>query len=451
MQTSCPNCQAKFIITQESLVIADGMVRCGQCDHVFDAEQNIVSQGSSGRESLSNVRVTDNLSTGSTSMQSDRSSNEEHNNDGLEITDYQNDGLDEMSGLINDDLMTHEVDPMDKDIFNGLMDEKIEDAPASESDSNLTLDDELLDSVLNDSFVDDLNDTHPDFSLDEQLSESAIETSDSSEDDISRIQKNISHAINKSPENTEDFDDLDSDDLLTQLAQLEADYKSSSSHDEQAFDKDSAADNTAEDATSSAHKFPQIEETIVMEDTSLPERKMPAERPDDSAYFNQSSFSKQSPVALFSWLAATVLLILLLGVQYLHFNSSRLAQNDTYRPFLEILCPISKCELPFFKSTRKIVTIDHDVYSHKIFKNALEVQLTFKNKAAIKQAFPVLEITFYNPLGAVIAQRKFQPDEYIENKTQLSQGMNPNQTQKVKLDIIDPDPTALLSFQFNYL
>jgi len=144
-------------------------------------------------------------------------------------------------------------------------------------------------------------------------------------------------------------------------------------------------------------------------------------------------------------------MVVILGSQYLHFNSQHLAQNKTFRPFLEILCSISQCELPLLKVSDKIVTVEHDVFSHKTYKQALEVQLTFKNKAAVTQAYPVLEIVFSNPLGKVIAQRKFPPEKYIEDQSQLNQGMKPNQRQIIRLDIVDPDPGALLSFQFNYL
>jgi len=37
MQTQCPHCQTFFHITDEQLQLADGQVRCGQCDDVFDA------------------------------------------------------------------------------------------------------------------------------------------------------------------------------------------------------------------------------------------------------------------------------------------------------------------------------------------------------------------------------------------------------------------------------
>ncbi|MCK5666992.1 MAG: DUF3426 domain-containing protein [Thiotrichaceae bacterium] len=445
MQTSCPHCQAKFLITQESLNIADGMVRCGQCDHVFDAEKSLILAENSAEEALSDSADTE-------------LSNEENNDNGLKIIDHSNNDFNAESELIDDDMLSHQIDPLDDEIFNKLIDEKIEDIPAAEPDLNFSLDDELLESTLKDNFDDDLNDnTHTDSSLDEQLSAAIIESSYAAQGSVSAtLQDNKltadttdlnsdadllqqleqlegKYTPDNSAKSTKNTAEINTDtDLLQQLDQLEGKYTSASSDDEQCLDEELTA--VEPPPASSAKNIPQIEKTE-----------------QEPGYFNQSSFSRQSSAALFSWLAGTILLILLLGVQYLHFNSSQLAHNNTYRPFLEILCPISQCKLPLFKSTKKIVTTNHDIYSHKVFENALEVQLTFKNKSTIKQAYPVLEIIFFNPLGTVIAQRKFLADEYIENKTQLSQGINPGQTQQVRLDIIDPDPTALLSFQFNYL
>ncbi len=37
MQTHCPHCETQFRVTEEQLNIADGYVRCGVCEHVFNA------------------------------------------------------------------------------------------------------------------------------------------------------------------------------------------------------------------------------------------------------------------------------------------------------------------------------------------------------------------------------------------------------------------------------
>ncbi len=44
MYTRCPSCRAAFSISQQQLEIAAGMVRCGMCEHVFDANLFLFNQ-----------------------------------------------------------------------------------------------------------------------------------------------------------------------------------------------------------------------------------------------------------------------------------------------------------------------------------------------------------------------------------------------------------------------
>jgi predicted Zn finger-like uncharacterized protein len=44
MYTQCPQCQTVFHITMEQLRAHAGVVRCGQCDHVFNADQQLFSE-----------------------------------------------------------------------------------------------------------------------------------------------------------------------------------------------------------------------------------------------------------------------------------------------------------------------------------------------------------------------------------------------------------------------
>src|SRR5687768_937245 len=43
MFTKCPKCETVFHITMEQLRVHEGVVRCGKCDHVFNADQQLFS------------------------------------------------------------------------------------------------------------------------------------------------------------------------------------------------------------------------------------------------------------------------------------------------------------------------------------------------------------------------------------------------------------------------
>lgn len=43
--TACPACQTQFEVTDEQLQAYAGKVRCGECNHVFDARSHLVVTG----------------------------------------------------------------------------------------------------------------------------------------------------------------------------------------------------------------------------------------------------------------------------------------------------------------------------------------------------------------------------------------------------------------------
>lgn len=45
--TACPACQTQFEVTDEQMQAYAGKVRCGECDHVFDARSHLVVTGAS--------------------------------------------------------------------------------------------------------------------------------------------------------------------------------------------------------------------------------------------------------------------------------------------------------------------------------------------------------------------------------------------------------------------
>jgi len=47
METRCPECHTVFRVAEEQLAVADGQVRCGECDHVFNAREAAVESASS--------------------------------------------------------------------------------------------------------------------------------------------------------------------------------------------------------------------------------------------------------------------------------------------------------------------------------------------------------------------------------------------------------------------
>ncbi len=57
--TRCPKCQSDFVVSLEQLRAHDGLVRCGQCKHIFDGEAALVSNLPTLTSLAANTRVAD--------------------------------------------------------------------------------------------------------------------------------------------------------------------------------------------------------------------------------------------------------------------------------------------------------------------------------------------------------------------------------------------------------
>lgn len=57
--TRCPKCQSDFVVSLEQLRAHDGLVRCGQCKHIFDGEAALVSNLPTLTSLAAKTRVTD--------------------------------------------------------------------------------------------------------------------------------------------------------------------------------------------------------------------------------------------------------------------------------------------------------------------------------------------------------------------------------------------------------
>ena len=263
-------------------------------------------------------------------------------------------------------------------------------------------------------------------------------------DDLDNISQNIPDSITSLDDELSSLDDEldeldDGDDLLAELDQIEHDF----------LDKEKQSrQDTAQEETQATPSYMDDNAPTITDDsaayTASNEEVVPS-------FLTQADTPQSHPTAVFAWLAATIVFLFVLAGQYLYFDSKELAQNPQIHALVKPFCQLTGCTLPLIKTPRKIVTVTHDVRTFGAINNALEIQLTFKNKASYTQSYPLLEITFLNPMGNVVARRKFSPAEYMSSTDNYAQGLKSNQSQDINLKIVDPDPTSLLSFQFNYL
>lgn len=144
-----------------------------------------------------------------------------------------------------------------------------------------------------------------------------------------------------------------------------------------------------------------------------------------------------------------VLIVAVIG-QYIYFNFDTVARDPQFRPLLQQLCDNLGCHLPSQVDLNAIVGTNLVVRSHPHEANALVIDVIIKNKAPFEQPFPVVQLGFDDVNGNPIAGRRFQPSEYIQDRSIDIQRMPPETPIHLTLEIVDPGKDAV-NYQIQFL
>ncbi len=149
------------------------------------------------------------------------------------------------------------------------------------------------------------------------------------------------------------------------------------------------------------------------------------------------------------WGGLIALLGLILVGQVAYLKRDVLAQVPSLRPAVAQLCALTGCELPPLRDLSAIQIESRDVRSHPERPNALVVNATFVNTADFVQPFPVMRLRFTDIQGRVVAERQFQPREYLGPDIDIERGMPPGVPIHITLEIADPGQEAV-NFEFDF-
>ena len=145
-------------------------------------------------------------------------------------------------------------------------------------------------------------------------------------------------------------------------------------------------------------------------------------------------------------LLAAGLLVYQLGWQ--HFE--RLALYEPLRPWYASLCNLTGCELPPLRAVDKIKSRELVVRSHPDQENALLLEVTVLNQAGFDQPYPAIALSFSNLNNDVVAQRVFQPVDYLGDPTIASQPLPAGQGRRIRLALRDPGKDAI-NYRIDFL
>ncbi len=181
----------------------------------------------------------------------------------------------------------------------------------------------------------------------------------------------------------------------------------------------------------------------------------PAKIPDqllDKLNDNEDDFGKAAHSGLntIKWSVAVMALLFLLALQYVYSARNHLAEHDGLRAPLVAMCSLLGCQIPLKKATDRIQLLHKSVQGHPDVENALIVKATYSNKAPFTQPYPVVELVLSDIDQHVVVSRQFYPFEYLNDKSVIENGIAPDDSVQIFLEIVDPGENAV-NFEFNFL
>ena len=144
--------------------------------------------------------------------------------------------------------------------------------------------------------------------------------------------------------------------------------------------------------------------------------------------------------------ALIALLALLLGLQVLLADRSRLAADPGWRPVVERLCAVLGCTLPSWHEPTAFLMLDRQIRPADT-PGALRVDATFRNDARWAQDWPALQLALSDADGRVLGSAVFTPEQYLgaAPATRLA----PGQSAQASFLVREPAPgTVAFSFEF---
>ncbi|MEN1943650.1 DUF3426 domain-containing protein [Luteimonas sp. MJ293] len=141
-------------------------------------------------------------------------------------------------------------------------------------------------------------------------------------------------------------------------------------------------------------------------------------------------------------------LVLLLVIQLLLAERTRLANHAAWRPVVTALCTVLRCQLPVWREPAAITVQQRDVRPVDGRAGVLQVSATINNESRRAQAWPRITLTLSDIDGRALGMRTFEPAEYLlqppANITLAS-----GEAAAIGLEIVEPSPHAV-AFNFSF-
>lgn len=401
--TQCPNCGTAFEVSERELSMADGIVRCGQCRHVFTATDFPVSS-----DALGDTTILD--------------------DDTPDFARHDDEEVEDIGANVREAVMQTQPDEDDM-LEDAVFDDEVgvEEATAQAAEARqMKFSDAFLTTGQDpgNAFADEREDT------DEQVPVPAS-TDSSPADDLDDVRPFI---LDDEPL---DDEDIAEDTGVTQKAMPVVHADDDTRDDLPVVDIDSLDDAFSaldEDTPSIAHD----DDVVITEPMHSKLARIGGAPVEMPVYDTRNILQREG-----LWLAVACLALIGLAVQYAAYHFDSLARDARYRSTLTAICNMAGCTLPEETSLQDLQASNLIVRSHARLRNALAVDFVLSNDAAFDQPFPKLLLQFSDVDGNALAQRILEPAHYLSGEMAGAKKLRAHQSVHIALDIADPGPAAI--------
>ena len=150
------------------------------------------------------------------------------------------------------------------------------------------------------------------------------------------------------------------------------------------------------------------------------------------------------------WYAVLALLVIITLTNLSWTYREALLENPKIRSLAKKSGLVPALQDNIIKDSSRIFLVSRDLHPHPTAPEALILSATLINRAEFRQPYPVLQITLYDLQQHALAQRYFEPAEYLSTEANFDNGLSPNILLPIVLEMEDPGPQAV-GFEIQFL
>jgi len=394
MQTQCPQCHTAFRVSEEQLQLADGKVRCGQCMHVFVADEHFIDVPPPEPD------VEDEIITPAFEIELEAS--EVELPDAMSIDELTPTNI-EMTEIEVDEIEMPSLETLDEHTETDIEDHEYED--------------ETIDETQTEELSDEEAPSLPSTDVLKHVVHSIAEPMVAANDTWQEDEENDDETIQSEP------DDIPHEAIAGIESEPEPDEQITSPTEE----------SLAEEPTDKA--IPLLIDSFDINQL-YPEL-------DAAPVVERAQYTGLYSIAI-------ILLLAVFSLQATYALRDTLAAQPALRMFMSTFCASFDCAITLPREPEKIVLTQSEIRSHSSQSGALLVKARMKNQSHFRQAYPILRLQFSDLDGKSMLGRDFLPEEYLPDDVNINAGMPINTDVNLSLELVDPGSQAV-SFDFNLL